>query len=195
MGDEDFYQAALQELDSGNADEGLLAKAWVKADGDESLKKVEYVKLRVSQLKATRIKRTAAAAGSAAMTVAPSLLGLTFYVAKVVALVSIAAAGVAALSELTGEQHPGNAIGSVLAGVLVIYLMSRLIEWALLNRILRNQTIVVISSTTVSLLLIVALWFSGVDKPYAVHPNLLLSFLLASVILALGRTFLPGADK
>lgn len=193
MGDEDFYQAALQEYDSGNADEGLLAKAWVNANGEDSRKKVEYVKLRVSQLKAARIKRTAAVAGSAAKIVAPSIVGLVFFLAKIVALMLIAAAGVNLLSELTSEPNPGNIVGSVLTGVLVIYLISKLIEWALLKRIVKNRAVMVVLSTVASFILIFALWYSGKDKPYAVHPDLLSNFLLASILLALGRTYLPGS--
>lgn len=188
MGDEDFYQTALQEFDSGNADEGLLAKAWVNANGEESRKKIEYIKLRVSQLKSARVKRTAVAAGAAAKIAVPGILGLLFFLAKVIALLVIAVTGVVGLLQITSKPNPENTIGSVLAGVLVIYIISKLAEWAFLKRVVKSHPVMVGLSTVVSFLVIFALWHSGKDKPYAVHPSLLLDFLLASVLLIVGRT-------
>lgn len=52
MTDEIFYAAALHEYESGNIDPGLKAKAYVAADGVKDRIKVEYLKLRVKQLKA-----------------------------------------------------------------------------------------------------------------------------------------------
>jgi len=192
MSDESYYQMALQEFDEGKADEALLAKAWVHADGDDARKKIEYVKLRVAQLKTAGLRRTAAAAGTAAKIMAPSLLDLAVFIAKIIALMLVAAACVAVLAQLTGEPSPGKIVGSVLGGILAIYPLSRLIEWALLKRMVGNRRLVVVLSNSVSFLLILALWFSGRGKPYAMHPDLLFSVLLASLLLILARTFLPG---
>ncbi len=60
MGDESFYELALLEYDAEEADKALLAKAFVKANGDEGKVKIEYIKLRVAQLKGgpmTRLRR------------------------------------------------------------------------------------------------------------------------------------------
>ncbi len=46
-----FYAVAEEEYDGGIIDKGLWSQALVKAKGDESLRKVEYMKLRVMQLK------------------------------------------------------------------------------------------------------------------------------------------------
>ena len=46
-----FYAVAEEEYDGGMIDKGLWSQALVKAKGDESLRKVEYMKLRVMQLK------------------------------------------------------------------------------------------------------------------------------------------------
>ena len=46
-----FYAVAEEEYDSGIIDKGLWSQALVKAKGDETLRKVEYMKLRVMQLK------------------------------------------------------------------------------------------------------------------------------------------------
>lgn len=46
-----FYNIAENEVDSGNIDRDLWSLALVKAHGNENLRKVEYIKLRVKQLK------------------------------------------------------------------------------------------------------------------------------------------------
>lgn len=51
MNDEIFYATALQEYESGNADAGMKAKAYVAAEGVEEKIKLEYIKLRVRQLR------------------------------------------------------------------------------------------------------------------------------------------------
>ena len=47
----DLYAKAEQEYDNGEIDKGLWSQALVKAKGDEKLRKVEYMKLRVKQFK------------------------------------------------------------------------------------------------------------------------------------------------
>ncbi len=49
--DADYYAIAEEEINDGNIDKGLWSQALVKADGDENRRKVEYMKLRVKQLK------------------------------------------------------------------------------------------------------------------------------------------------
>ncbi|MCP1268864.1 hypothetical protein [Aeromonas hydrophila] len=49
--DANFYAQAEDEYDSGDIDRGLWSQALVNANGDESLRKVEYMKLRAKQLK------------------------------------------------------------------------------------------------------------------------------------------------
>ena len=49
----DLYHIAEEEYDRGEMDKGLWSQALVKAKGDEKLRKVEYIKLRVKQLKKT----------------------------------------------------------------------------------------------------------------------------------------------
>jgi hypothetical protein len=46
-----FYAIAEEEYENGEIDKGLWSQALVKANGNESLRKVEYMKLRVMQLK------------------------------------------------------------------------------------------------------------------------------------------------
>lgn len=46
-----LYAQAEQECESGDIVKGLWSKAIVKAKGNEDLRKIEYMKLRVAQLK------------------------------------------------------------------------------------------------------------------------------------------------
>ena len=47
----EFYAVAEKEVDDNAVDGGLWSKALIEANGDESLRKIEYMKLRVQQLK------------------------------------------------------------------------------------------------------------------------------------------------
>ena len=47
----DFYAKAEEEYDKGEVNKGLWSQAFIKSKGDESLRKLEYMKLRVKQLK------------------------------------------------------------------------------------------------------------------------------------------------
>ena len=47
----DLYAIAEEEYDREEMDKGLWSQALVKAKGDDNLRKVEYIKLRVRQLK------------------------------------------------------------------------------------------------------------------------------------------------
>lgn len=49
--DANLYAVAETEYESGQINQGLWSQALVKAKGDETLRKVEYMKLRVMQLK------------------------------------------------------------------------------------------------------------------------------------------------
>ena len=51
MADEDFYACALTEFEEG-PDKGFLARAIVRARGDETRVKPAYIELRVAQMRA-----------------------------------------------------------------------------------------------------------------------------------------------
>jgi hypothetical protein len=46
-----LFAQAEQEVSDGDIDKGLWSQSLVKAKGDENLRKVEYMKLRVKQIK------------------------------------------------------------------------------------------------------------------------------------------------
>jgi hypothetical protein len=49
--EEELYAKVLQEIERGERRDGLWAKALVAANGDESIAKAQYIKLRVQSLK------------------------------------------------------------------------------------------------------------------------------------------------
>lgn len=50
MGDEDLYLSAANEVDSGQTDPALWAKALALAEGDGEKAKYKYINLRIGQL-------------------------------------------------------------------------------------------------------------------------------------------------
>ena len=51
MIEEEFYELAYEEIESGNLKKGLWAKAFSKSDGDENKAKALYIKYRFDQIK------------------------------------------------------------------------------------------------------------------------------------------------
>lgn len=68
MSDENFFGEATREVSSGVVDEDLLAKARVLAGGDKKSTEIEYIKLRVEQLKSGKRKRLLMTASDIART-------------------------------------------------------------------------------------------------------------------------------
>ncbi len=50
-GNSDLYAIAEREINEGKADNGLWSQALVNVQGNEALRKVEYMKLRAKQLR------------------------------------------------------------------------------------------------------------------------------------------------
>ena len=50
MIEEEFYELAYEEIESGNLKKGLWAKAFSKSDGDENKAKALYIKYRFDQM-------------------------------------------------------------------------------------------------------------------------------------------------
>ena len=55
--DTPFYRAVAEELRSGKIDDGLWLKALVESQGDEKMAKIQYTKLRVTELQAQARKQ------------------------------------------------------------------------------------------------------------------------------------------
>ena len=55
--DNSYYAIAEDEIVNGNIDKGLWSKAIVNVNGNESLRKIEYIKLRARELQELQQER------------------------------------------------------------------------------------------------------------------------------------------
>lgn len=78
-------------------------------------------------------------------------------------------------------------VGTVAGAMLLIYLISKAIEWAVLKRIGTSESSMVLTSTGVTFLLFVAMWVSAMGTPTAQRPIFLISYFLGAVFLAVIR--------
>ncbi|WP_143276979.1 hypothetical protein [Bordetella genomosp. 12] len=128
MGEADFYQIAMQEFDSGAADAELLAQAWVKAQGSDTgpAQRLEYVKLRVAQLKAAHRRRAATQWGRASR----PLLARAGRLAALALKLLVWVACVALISQALDDTRwgPSNMLADVIGKFLVIWLLAVLFE-------------------------------------------------------------------
>jgi hypothetical protein len=77
--------------------------------------------------------------------------------------------------------------GSIIGAMLIIYLICKAIEWVVLKRIGTSQSSMVLTSTSITFLLLAALWVSGLGTPTAKGPSFLLAIFFGAVILAIIR--------
>ena len=80
-------------------------------------------------------------------------------------------------------------MGAIVGGVIIFYLLGKVVEWAVWTRVFRNFNVTVWASSLSVLLLIFVLWFIQRDKPYALNPAMLIDYTIASFILPLIRMF------
>jgi hypothetical protein len=79
MSDEIFFGAATKELSLGIVDQNLLAKARVLAGGDKKSTELEYIKLRVEQLKSDSKNRFLVAIADSAGKKLPAVGNVLWY--------------------------------------------------------------------------------------------------------------------
>lgn len=80
-------------------------------------------------------------------------------------------------------------IGSVIGGMLVIYLLSKLLEWVLLKRIMRSYCSMIYLSSAVVFSTICIAWYIKRNEVYAFQPALLVAYFMAALILPYIRRF------
>lgn len=79
-------------------------------------------------------------------------------------------------------------MGAILGGMLVIYLLCKVLEWALLKRILSSHFVMVSLSSLLIFFVIFIAWYVKKDEAYAFHPAMLVDYFLAAVILPFIRS-------
>lgn len=80
-------------------------------------------------------------------------------------------------------------MGAVAGGLVIFYLIGKVIEWIVWKRIIKSYGLMVwVSSISISALVFV-LWFLQQGKAYAFHPAMLINYFMAGIILPILRIF------
>lgn len=80
-------------------------------------------------------------------------------------------------------------MGAVLGGMLVIYLLCKAFEWALLKRVLSNYNAMIFLSSALIFSAICIAWYVNRNKAYAFQPAMLVDYFIAALGLPLIRCF------
>lgn len=74
-------------------------------------------------------------------------------------------------------------MGEVIGGMLVFYLVGKLLEWAILKRLISSYATMV-SVSALGIFALVSLgWFFQRNEPHIFHPAMLISYFIAAVLL------------
>ena len=74
-------------------------------------------------------------------------------------------------------------MGEVIGGMLVFYLLGKLLEWAILKRFIRSYAAMVSASALGVFALVCLGWFSQRHEPHIFHPAMLISYFIAAALL------------
>ena len=74
-------------------------------------------------------------------------------------------------------------MGEIIGGMLAIYLVGKVLELAILKRVISSFATMAFTSSVLVFLVILVLWLVNRDQPYAFRPAMLVSYFLAAVIL------------
>lgn len=77
-------------------------------------------------------------------------------------------------------------MGAILGGMLIFYLLGKILEWTFLNRVFSNRTIVICVSSFLILLLLSLLWYANRGQSYA-QPGMLVDYFVEAILLPLFR--------
>jgi hypothetical protein len=80
-------------------------------------------------------------------------------------------------------------MGAIAGGMVVFFLLGKMIEWAILKRVPVSYGIMVWASSLVGLALVFGLWFMRRDAPYAFNPAMFIDYSIAAILLPVLRTF------
>lgn len=88
---------------------------------------------------------------------------------------------------MASQQVIAEFIGSIIGAMLIIYMISKVIEWVILKRIGTSKSSMILTSTSVTFLLIASLWLSALGTPTAKGPLFMMHVLLGAIILSVIR--------
>lgn len=77
-------------------------------------------------------------------------------------------------------------MGAILGGMLIFYLLGKILEWTFLSRVFSNRAIVIFVSSFLVFLLLCLLWYANRGQLYA-QPGMLIDYFVAAILLPLFR--------
>ena len=86
------------------------------------------------------------------------------------------------------EAFEGVRVGAVIGGMVAFYLSGKLLEWAVIKRVVKSYPAMVWLSSIVTLAAIALLWYSRRDEAYAFHPAMFIDYTIAAFLLPIIRT-------
>lgn len=86
-------------------------------------------------------------------------------------------------------------MGAVAGGLIVLYLISKIMEWAVWKRIFESYRLMVWVSSMAAFAVIFVLWFSQRDKVYAFNPAMFIDYAIAGITLPIIRTIWRNRRK
>lgn len=78
-------------------------------------------------------------------------------------------------------------MGAIIGGLIIFYIIGKVIEWAVLKRVFDNYRIMFWASSLSVFAIIFTLWFFKRDKAYAFHPAMFIDYAIAGTILPIIR--------
>lgn len=86
-------------------------------------------------------------------------------------------------------------MGAVAGGLIVLYLISKIMEWAVWKRIFESYRPMVWVSSISAFAIIFVLWFSQRDKVYAFNAAMFIDYAIAGITLPIIRTIWRNRRK
>lgn len=74
-------------------------------------------------------------------------------------------------------------MGAIAGGLIVFYLIGKVVEWLFWKRIFTKYSVMVWISSLSVFFIIFALWFIQKDKPFAFHPAMFVDYAIACAVL------------
>lgn len=86
------------------------------------------------------------------------------------------------------NNRRGARVGAVIGGMVAFYLIGKLLEWAVIKRVVNSYSTMVWLSSIVTLTAIALLWYSSREEAYAFHPAMFIDYTIAAILLPITRT-------
>lgn len=82
----------------------------------------------------------------------------------------------------------GYHVGAVIGGMIAFYLIGKLLEWAIIKRVVKSYPAMVWLSSLIALAAIALLWYARREEAFAFHPAMFIDYTIAALLLPVVRT-------